>query len=158
MRGRKPHTTAQRRLDGNPSGRPFNREEPRPTAADAAFDAVPPELVEDVDAAAEWSRLAPMLRRAGQVTLADRTGLVAACLAWSQFLAATRALRTSGLVVSTSSGDRPSPYIGIAHKALGACNKLWPELGLTPTSRARLKATPLVPGDDPFAEFDEATH
>ena len=47
-----------------------------------------------------------------------------------------------------------NPYIGIAHKALSNCNRPWPELGLTPTSRTRLTTTPLTPGADPFAEFD----
>jgi phage terminase small subunit len=47
-----------------------------------------------------------------------------------------------------------NPYLVIATKALAGCNKLWPELGLTPSSRTRVKTSPLSPADDPFAQFD----
>jgi P27 family predicted phage terminase small subunit len=76
-------------------------------------------------------------------------------LAWDQYLVATRALRRGGFVVNTKRGDpKVSPWVGVAHKALGSCARLWPELGLTPSSRARLTTTPFTPGEDPFAEFD----
>jgi P27 family predicted phage terminase small subunit len=154
MRGRKRTLTARRLLEGNPSGRPINAAEPQPTPASADFDAVPRELDGHEDAATEWRRLAPMLRQAGQLTLVDRAALVAACLEWDMYLAAVRALQAGGLTIEGKWGVRPSPYIGIRNQAIAACNRLWPELGLTPTSRARLTTTPLAPLDDPFAEFD----
>jgi P27 family predicted phage terminase small subunit len=146
-------------LNGNPSGRPLNREEPRPPTVTVEFDAAPVELVGYPEALAEWARLVPMLTRAGQITLADRTALVAVCLAWDQYLDAMRGVRRDGATSGTQRGNlKVSPYIGIAYKSLSMCCKLWAELGLTPTSRARLKSTPLVPGADPFAEFDEVQH
>jgi phage terminase small subunit len=45
-----------------------------------------------------------------------------------------------------------NPYLGVATKALSACARLWPELGLTPSSRSRVKAP--AAADDPFTEFD----
>ena len=154
MRGRKRTPTARRMLEGNPSGRPINTAEPKPTPAAADFDAVPTELIGHEDAAAEWRRLVPSLRQAGQISVVDRSALLAVCLELDRYLTAVRALHAGGLTVEGKWGVRPSPYIGIATKALAACNRLWPELGLTPCSRARLSTTPLSPLDDPFAEFD----
>ena len=48
-----------------------------------------------------------------------------------------------------------NPWISIQTKALQALLKLWPELGLTPSSRSRVK-TDAVPIDgDAFSEFDQ---
>jgi P27 family predicted phage terminase small subunit len=155
VRGRKRTPTAKRIREGNPSGRPLPADEPKPTPATPAFDVAPLELADHPDAVAEWARLAPMLRTAGQVSLVDRAALAAACLEWDRYLAAVRALHAQGLVVTTKSGEmKPNPHVGVAHKAVSVCARLWAELGLTPTSRARLTTTPLSPLDDPFAEFD----
>jgi P27 family predicted phage terminase small subunit len=144
MRGRKPKPTARKRLEGNPA----------PTAE--AFDAPPEELLAHPRAAAEWRRLAPLLRQARQVTDADRAALIALCLEWDRYLEATAKIRTLGLVVKTPSGyPITNPFISIATKALGSCNKLWPELGLTPSSRARVR-TDAPPADDAWSEFDDA--
>jgi len=63
------------------------------------------------------------------------------------------------MVVRSPSGyPMPNPYIGISNKALGNCLKLWVELGLTPSARARVSTAPGFSGeDDVFAEFDEPT-
>jgi len=155
VRGPKPKPTARRRLEGNPSKRPLNAAEPTPPAPTADFDVTPPELTGHAYAIAEWGRLAPMLRRAGQVTVADRAALIAVCLEWDRYLDATSKVVTLGLVVQTKTGyPMTNPYVVIATKALAGCNKLWPELGLTPSGRARLTMVPPAPEDDPFAEFD----
>ena len=155
MRGRKPTPTVKRLLAGNPHHRPINAEEPKPPPVTAEFDAIPVELADHADAITEWKRLAPMLRHAGQITLADRSALIACCLAWDQFLDATRVLKRDGLIATVGNHTRPSPYIQIAKHAIAAATRLWSELGLTPTARVRLKVTPLAPGDDPFTEFDQ---
>ena len=152
MRGRKRKPSARRLLEG--SGRKINADEPKPTPAAVDFDAVPTELVGHEDAATEWRRIVPLLRAAGQISVVDRASLVACCLELDRYLMAVRALHAGGLTVDGKWGVRPSPYIGIATKALAACNRLWPELGLTPSARTRLSTTPLSPLDDPFAEFD----
>jgi P27 family predicted phage terminase small subunit len=86
------------------------------------------------------------------VTEADRSALVALCLEWGRYLEAT--IRSGGLVVTTRKGQPMiSPWYRVATRALAACLKLWPELGLTPSSRSRVTAAP-APGADPFAEFD----
>jgi P27 family predicted phage terminase small subunit len=151
MRGRKPKPTAQRLREGNPGGRPINRQEP--ALPPETFDAVPPELAGVPRAIAEWQHLAPVLRQRRAVTTADRSALIALCLEWSRYLDASA--QATPLVISTKSGyPMPNPYLSVASKALAACARLWPELGLTPSSRSRVRIdTP--PGDE-FAEFDEA--
>lgn len=154
MRGRKPLPTWRRQLDGNPGKRPMNVDEPQPPATAALLDP-PPELADHPLALKEWARLAPMLYQARQATDADRAALVALCLEWERYLEATARVKTSGLVVQTPNGyPMPNPFLSIATKALSACTKLWPELGLTPSSRSRLK-TQGAPPEDAFSEFDQ---
>lgn len=156
MRGRKPQSSATRRLTGNAGKRAYNQDEPRPPAPDDTFDVPPAEVLDHPRAVAEWQRLAPMLRRARQVTEADRGALLALCLEWARYLDATAMVQRLGLVVKSPNGfPMTNPYLSIATRALVACNKLWPELGLTPSSRSRVKAAPAPASADPFAEFDE---
>jgi P27 family predicted phage terminase small subunit len=156
MRGRKPKPTAQRRLTGNPGHRPLNMDEPLAPALDVGFDTPPPELADVPRAQEEWRRLAPLLRQARHVTGTDRTALIAVCLEWAEYLDAMEKVRALGRVVRTPTGyPMTNPYRTIATKALAACNKLWPELGLTPSSRSRITTSGIASPDDPFAEFDE---
>jgi len=158
-RGRKPKSTAQRRLEGNPGKRALNAEEPAPPPLDTdpEFDTPPPELADDPIARTEWTRLAPMLRQCRQITLADRGALLALCMEWSKYLTATAAIPRFGMIVATPSGyPMPNPYLAIANKALAACRALWVELGLTPSSRSRVKTDGAGPEGDAFSEFDTA--
>jgi len=50
--------------------------------------------------------------------------------------------RSRGMVIEGDKGPMISPYIAIADKALTHCQKLWIELGLTPSGRSRLHALP----------------
>lgn len=120
-----------------------------------AFDQAPAALAATPVAADEWRRLAPLLRKARAITEADRTALVALCLEWARYLEATAKVQQSGLVIQTPSGyPMANPYLPIATKALAGCTKLWAELGLTPSSRTRVKVDG-PPPDDPWSEFDD---
>jgi len=153
MRGRKPKPTAVKELEGNPGGRALNEAEPQPPAFDS--QAVPPELEDSPAATAEWRRLAPMLQQCRQITEADRAALIALCLEWARYLKATKEVARLGMVIKAPSGyPMPNPYLSIATKALSGCNRLWPELGLTPSSRSRVKTEGPGPGGDAFNEFD----
>jgi P27 family predicted phage terminase small subunit len=162
MRGPKPRPTAAKLLDGNPGKRPINLEEPHPPEVSDAFDEPPIEIAEDplqpgalAVARAEWRRLAPMLRRCRQVTEADRTALLALCVEWDRYLEARA--KAFPRVVKTQSGYfMPNPWLAIQTKALSLCLKLWPELGLTPSSRTRVTTEGPGPGGDAFSEFDTA--
>jgi P27 family predicted phage terminase small subunit len=157
MRGRKPHPTRQRVLLGNPGKRTLNLAEPLPPPLPAPADAPPPiELEGNTLALKEWARLAPMLHRLRLVSEADRSALVAVCVEWARYLEATAKVRTAGMVVKTPSGyPMPNPYLSIASKALAACARLWPELGLTPSSRSRVSGDGPGPGGDAFSDFDQ---
>jgi P27 family predicted phage terminase small subunit len=141
-------------MEGNPGKRPANPAEPQPPPPDpVTFDDPPPEVAGVPRAAAEWRRLAPMLREGRQITEADRGALMALCLEWARYLEAVVEVAKQGLIVlSPNNYPMPNPYIAIATKALQGCSRLWPELGLTPSSRTRVR----VPGagGDGFSEFD----
>lgn len=158
MRGRKPKPTARKKFEGNPGRRRLNAREPQLPPPDD--EVVPPELVIDAIASAEWRRLMPLLRSAQVLTEGDRGSLLALCQQWSRYLEANSKVAAAGMVVKSPSGyPMPNPYIGIANKALGNCVKLWVELGLTPSARSRVTTAPgtgAVRFDDAFAEFDEA--
>ena len=154
MRGRKPLPTSRRVLEGNRGKRPINKQEPDPPIA-PAFDTPPRELNGNKGAREEWRRLAPMLRLRKQITDADRSALLALCVEWARYLEASRHVLTEGMVVATPQGfQAQNAYLPIANKALASCARLWPELGLTPSSRSRVKTE--TPGGslDPFDEFD----
>jgi P27 family predicted phage terminase small subunit len=154
VRGRKPKPTAQRALEGNPGKRPLNLDEPAHEPPTDAFDQPPPELTGQ--AAVEWRRLAPLLRRSRQVGEVDRGALMALCIEWARYLDAIP--KAQPLIVRAPSGyPMPNPYLSIAKRALDECRALWPELGLTPSSRARVKTelTGPGPGGDSFSEFDD---
>jgi P27 family predicted phage terminase small subunit len=158
MRGRKPKSTAVKLLTGNAGKRAMNRNEPAPPPVGDDFDLPPNELLGDelLAARVEWQRLAPMLRQARQVTAADRASLIALCIEWARYVEA-RAKAYPRIVQAKSGYPMPNPWLSIQTKALAACLKLWPELGLTPSSRSRVRADGPGPEGDAFSEFDPPT-
>jgi len=137
-RGRKPVPTALRLLRGNPRRRPVNMKEPKPAPL-VTHD--PPAWL-DPDARAEWERIAPMLTRLGVLTETDADALAAYCEAWVTWKQATERMRKFGMVVKRSSkdGELPviSPYVKIAHHAMGQLRAFLVEFGMTPSARARI--------------------
>src|SRR5262252_8597359 len=98
-RGPPPKPTAIRILEGNPSGRPLNENEPQ-YAAGAVTDDPPVDIAQDAIAAAEWRRLVPMLRQARVLTDADLAALLALCREWSRYRAASAAVTPDNLVIT----------------------------------------------------------
>jgi P27 family predicted phage terminase small subunit len=130
-------------LQGNPGRRRLNAAEPKVPRADPSFDEPPTEIAEDVVASAEWRRVAPMLRLCGLVSRVERASLLALCQQWSRYLEALGKVRTLGMVVKKPSGiPVVNPYLSVSDHALALCVRLWAELGLTPSARARLAAIP----------------
>jgi P27 family predicted phage terminase small subunit len=169
VRGRKPKPTRRKQLEGFAGKRRRNRREPKlppfqkpqaPPAAPAApapvnGEAVPTELLGDAVATAEWLRTVPMLREREVITEGDRGSLIALCQQWSVYQEAVAKWRALGMIVKAPSGyPMVNPYLGVANKALNQCLRLWAELGLTPSSRARVTTLPPTGVNDPFAEFD----
>src|SRR5262245_19110187 len=132
MRGRKPLPY------GLATGhRPHNARDPKPPALEWAT--VPDLLATDPIAAGEWTRLAPLLRKARQITEADRSALVAVCREWSCYLRESDLAHTEGHVITTKTGAlKTNPRLAIARGALARCVKLWAELGCSPSTRPRV--------------------
>jgi P27 family predicted phage terminase small subunit len=153
VRGRKPKSTARRALEGNRGHRPLNAAEPVTAPLDDSFDEPPADF--DAVAAAEWRRLAPMLRRSQQIGESDRAALEALCMEWSRYKEALKKVAVLGTIVKSPSGyPMQNPYMSVANRALAACNKLWPELGLTPSSRSRVHTT----GASPASRAEQFRH
>jgi P27 family predicted phage terminase small subunit len=143
--GRRPQPTKLRVLRGNPGRRPVNPHEPQPPPVGDEFETPPAEVSTDLLAAAEWRRVIPILRACGLASQAERSALVALCQQWSRYLEAHGKVRELGMIVRKPSGvPMINPYLAVADRALAHCGKLWGELGLTPSGRARLSALPQV--------------
>jgi len=71
------------------------------------------------------------------------------CQQWSRYLAAHEQVRELGMVIETGAHGRlvPNPYLGVADGALSHCHKLWHELGLTASGRARATKLQPTPAD-----------
>ncbi len=115
----------------------------------------PPELADVPGAVDEWRRLYPMLRTVRMITEADRAALLALCLEWARYLEASENARGAMILKTKTGYPMVNPWQGVASKALAACLKLWPELGLTPSSRSRLHVEGPGPEGDDFSEFDD---
>jgi P27 family predicted phage terminase small subunit len=143
MRGRKPKPTAQQELETVRGHRPPNKNEPE--FPDARPIDAPPELAGDEKALAEWRRLRPLLQAARVLTEADYMTLIALCQQWSLYLEAKSKLATTGMLVKAPSGyPIVNPYLSVVNRALEHCEKIWTELGLTPSSRSRVNVAPGV--------------
>lgn len=151
MKGRKPTPTALRLLRGNPRKRPVNAHEPKPAPM---IGRRAPAWLDD-EAKKEWRRVAPMLGRLGVLTETDADALAAYCEAFTTWKQATARLRQFGMVVkrSTDAGDLPviSPYVKIAHHAMGQMRAFLVEFGMTPSSRARIHTA--APADVPESKW-----
>lgn len=134
MKGRKPLPTALKVLHG--TRRPSReRALPKSEIPDA-----PPFL--DIEARAEWGRLTAELHSAGTITKADRALLAAFCQTWSRWTAAETALAETGPVVrSTAGAPMLNPYFSVSQRCLKELRAFAAELGLSPTSRTRLRST-----------------
>jgi len=141
MKGRKKIPTALHLLRGNPGKRKLNEKEPQP----GALPSLEPPLFLDPQAKTEWQRLAPMLSRLGVLTETDGDALAAYCEAWVTWKEATAKVRQFGMVVkrNKSGVDVPviSPYVKVAHHAMAQMRAFLVEFGMTPSSRARIRAT-----------------
>lgn len=148
MRGRKPKPTAVKILEGNPGKRPLNDAEPRPTAK---LPPCPKHLNDE--AKKEWRRISKELLKAGLLTTIDRAVLATYCQAWGRWVEAEEQLRKHGPIVKSPSGyPIQNPYLSVANKAMQQMQKVMPELGMTPSSRSRIKAEGPSPADE-LAEF-----
>lgn len=134
MAGRKPKPTAIKRLEGNPGKRRLNEDEPTAVAGLP----VCPEFL-SVEARAEWEDLGAQLVREQRMALVYKGVFAAYCQAWGRWVEAETKLQDVGMVVMSPTGIlKPSPYLSIANKASEQMMKAAGELGITPTTQARV--------------------
>lgn len=139
MRGRKPTPTVLRIARGNPGKRPINHDEPHP--GEIAEDC-PLELAGDEERG-EWDRTIVPAIRIGQITAADRVFAIAHCHYWAMWRdQITDAAKHAHVVaVGQHKYPTPNPARMMANKTFLLLAKVDAELGLTPSSRPRVRAT-----------------
>lgn len=127
--------TALRIFEGNPSRRPLNTREPKPTLG------VPvcPEWL-DTEARAEWERIVPELKRLGMLATIDRAELSAYCQSWSEYVAATKLVREQGTIVVSKQGTQKNPNCAVQNEAWARFHKTAIMFGLNPSSRSTMVA------------------
>lgn len=137
--GRRPQPTALRVLRGNPGKRRYNKNEPVMPPIEQDFEVPPVELQADAVACDEWRRVVKLLRDAKVITKAERAVVIALCQQWSRYLEASASIAKAGLVVKgPGGGPITNPYLRISDTALAHCQRMWAELGLTPSSRSKV--------------------
>ncbi len=142
MRGRKPKPTALKVVEGNPGRRPLNGREPKPPAK---MPTCPSHL--SATAKTEWKRLARVLSDVGLLTLVDRTVLAGYCQAYGRWVEAEKKLQETPTLLKTPAGYiQTSPWLTISNKQMELMAKYMAELGLTPSSRARLSVN--IPSEE----------
>ena len=141
MRGPKPQPTKIKILRGNPGQRPLNAREPTLALATPT----PPDWLGD-EAREKWDEVAAELAQMGVLTSVDADVLALYSVTWTEWKAASLAIRDHGLTVRTPRGEeRTSPYVLIGNKALMQLRALAAELGLTPSSRSRVQTSTSAP-------------
>ena len=152
--GKRPNPTKLQQLRGNPGRRRLPVDEPQPAAAPVEFDQVPEEFADTPAAAAEWSRVVPLLRQAGIISSVERHTLIALCQQWAIYQRATKAFWHDGALLVGKNGV---PYLNrnfqVQSVALEAWRRLASELGMSPGSRARL--TRLKAADQPASATEK---
>jgi P27 family predicted phage terminase small subunit len=148
MKGRKPKPAHLRLVQGNPSGRAINMNEP---IARAAVPTAPKYLC--AAAKREWKRITPLLHAAGLISHLDQQALGAYCQSVARLAEANGAIATEGAIIITPTGHRrPNPWIAIQNSCLRQVSSFRAEFGLRPSARTRLKVEQ-QPLDDAFERF-----
>lgn len=138
MRGRKPKPTVIHVLEGGKekTRRNLNDREPKPKPN---IPKCPPHL--DKEARAEWNRMAKELEPIGLLTNIDKAIFAVYCQAFSTWAQACKMIQEKGMVHLSPIGyPIQNPYFPIANKAKEHMMKALAELGMTPSSRSRIKA------------------
>lgn len=140
-RGPKPKPSYLRLLEGNPSGRPINLDEP--------ICELPPSkpaiVAADELASQEWDRLIRVMPP-GLYTALHNPLLAMHCLAWSMLVKAQAAIDEHGITVATERGRTTSPAVKVWKIATDTLLKTADRLGLHPAARINVPKR----GETPF--------
>ena len=133
--GRKNTPTALKKLKGNPGKRALNEKEPKP-------DVEIPECPAHLTGAAvvEWKRITKELQALGIISKIDRAALAVYCMAWLDFVYASKMVDDEGEVVTSEKGGKyQNPWVGIKTSAMDRLVRISAEFGMTPASRTKIK-------------------
>lgn len=148
-RGRKPKPASLRKLQGNPGKRPL------PESPASVSDELPtcPAHLGKI-ASEEWERVVALLGPAKLAPPEARAALAGYATAWQRWVEAEEKLKDQGPVVKSPNGyPIQNPYLSIANTALKQVKEFMTELGMTPSSRSRIKvhsSEPVDPADEFF--------
>ena len=141
-KGRRPKPTKLRLLNGNPSGRPLNENEPQPETKIPS----PPDFL-NADALQEWGRMGEKLYQLGMLAEIDRGIFASYCQAFGRWAEAERSLAKMakkddefyGLMIKTKSGNIiQNPVIGTANKAMKEMRDAASLMGIPATMRSKV--------------------
>ena len=149
MRGAKPKATVLKLVTGNPGRRPLNAREAQPKIVIPD----PPQMLDEL-ALVEWQRVTPLLAEVGLITRLDRAVVAGYCMAFSRWMECERMLKTTGLIVKSPNGyPMYSPYLAASNKALDQVRQMSEQIGLSGSSRSRIKAGDAASDYDPAEDF-----
>ena len=146
---RHPTPPELRLLDGNPGKRRVEGSSPQRVEADLT----PPASLEGV-AREKWIEVAPILKKSGVFTAADRGTLERYCHVWEQWVVVSKHVRENGLTQITSTGYSQLSAEGALFRSLpGDLLKIEKEMGMTPSSRSSLKVGNAETAEDPLDAY-----
>lgn len=138
--GRKPIPSNVHRLHGNPGKRRLNDREPKPGGNGTGGGK--PRRPKGLDhiARAEWDRMAPILHKLGTLTKIDHAVFESYCRYYSDWKRYQKLAEKAPVVMTKWGQPIRNPYINLAQDAFKNYKACATELGLTPSSRSRIKA------------------
>jgi P27 family predicted phage terminase small subunit len=149
MRGRKPTASVVKLITGNPGHRPLNAREAKPRVVIPD----PPEMLTE-EALKEWNRVTALLADVGLIVKLDRAVIAGYCMAWARWIECEKMLVTTGLIVKAPNGyPMYSPYLSASNKALDQVRQFSEQIGLSGSSRSRIKASEPDEDEDPAEAF-----
>lgn len=113
----------------------------------------PPEMLNE-EALKEWNRVTVLLADVGLIVKLDRAVIAGYCMAWARWVECEKMLVTTGLIVKAPNGyPMYSPYLSASNKALDQVRQFSEQIGLSGSSRSRIKATEPDDDEDPAEAF-----
>jgi P27 family predicted phage terminase small subunit len=148
MRGRKPQASAIQKATGAYERHPEreNKQEPK---AQRGRPEVPESIADDLIALDRWEQMCRELDLLGVLTTADFYLLETHCASYSLWRELRDTIRQHGMIDQTERSRSSKPEAKMMLELQRFMNKQLEDLGLTPSSRSRLKVVD-EKKDDPF--------
>lgn len=133
-RPRKP--TALKLLQGNPSRRPLNNDEPKSEAL--TLDSQPPADISE-DGKELWPVVCAELTASGVLTRLDEAALALYCESKARYNLASEQVEDQGAVIMGAQAEVVNPWYRIMKFEIEIQTKLLIQFGMTPSSRSRVQ-------------------